>query len=110
MSGFTSVRDLGGCAPEIAKVIDEGAIPGPNIYSAGSALSQTAGHGDTFELPIGFVWSRCGIGYGTGNGDDVACRPLCVADGVGECRKAVRLMIRRGAQVIKVLALGRVLS
>jgi imidazolonepropionase-like amidohydrolase len=110
MSGFTSVRDLGGYAPEIAKVVDEGTIPGPNIYSAGSALSQTAGHGDTFELPIGFVWSRCGIGYGTGNGDDVACRPLCVADGVDECRKAVRLMIRRGAKVIKVLASGGVLS
>jgi imidazolonepropionase-like amidohydrolase len=110
MSGFTSVRDLGGYAPEIAKVIDEGTIPGPNIYSAGSALSQTAGHGDTFELPIGIVWSRCGVGYGTGNGDDVACRPLCIADGVDECRKAVRLMIRRGAKVIKVLASGGVLS
>ena len=110
MSGFTSVRDLGGYAPEIAKVVDEGTIPGPNIYSAGSALSQTAGHGDTFELPIGFVWSRCGVGYGTGNGDDVGCRPLCVADGVDECRKAVRLMIRRGAKLIKVLASGGVLS
>jgi imidazolonepropionase-like amidohydrolase len=110
MSGFTSVRDLGGYAPEIAKVVDEGTIPGPNIYSAGSALSQTAGHGDTFELPIGFVWSRCGVGYGTGNGDDVACRPLCIADGIDECRKAVRLMIRRGAKVIKVLASGGVLS
>ena len=110
MSGFTSVRDLGGYAPEIAKVVEEGTIPGPNIYSAGSALSQTAGHGDTFELPIGFVWSRCGVGYGTGNGDDVACRPLCIADGVDECRRAVRLMIRRGAKVIKVLASGGVLS
>ena len=43
-------------------------------------------------------------------GDNVACRPLCVADGVDECRKAVRLMIRRGAKVIKVLASGGVLS
>jgi imidazolonepropionase-like amidohydrolase len=110
MSGFTSVRDLGGYAPEIAQAIDEGTITGPNIYSAGSAISQTAGHGDTFELPIGFVWSRCGVGYGNGNGDDVACRPLCIADGVDECRKAVRLMIRRGAKVIKVLASGGVLS
>lgn len=110
MSSFTSVRDLGGYAPEIAKAVDEGTIPGPNIYSAGSALSQTAGHADTFELPIGFVWSRCGVGYGAGNGDDVGCRPLCIADGVDECRKAVRLMIRRGAKVIKVLASGGVLS
>jgi len=110
MSGFTSVRDLGGYAPEIAKVVDEGTIPGPNIYSAGSALSQTAGHGDTFELPIGLVWSRYGVGYGTGNGGDVGCRLLCIADGVDECRKAVRLMIRRGAKVIKVLASGGVMS
>ena len=109
MSGFTSVRDLGGYAPEVAKAVDEGSILGPNIYSAGAAISQTAGHGDLFELPVGWVWGRCGVGRG-GNGDEVACRPLCIADGVDEVRKAVRLQIRRGAQVIKVLASGGVLS
>ncbi len=108
MSGFTSVRDLGGYGCEVAKVIDEGTIPGPNIYSAGSFLSQTAGHGDIFELPLGWVKGRGGVGaYGDG---DIACRPMCIADGVDECRKAVRLMIRRGAKVIKVLASGGVLS
>ena len=35
---------------------------------------------------------------------------LCIADGIDEVRKAVRLQIRRGANVIKVLASGGVLS
>src|SRR5271156_6059547 len=43
-------------------------------------------------------------------GGDVGCRLLCIADGVDECRKAVRLMIRRGAKVTKVLASGGVMS
>jgi len=29
MSGFASVRDLGGYAPEITKVVDKGTIPAP---------------------------------------------------------------------------------
>ena len=111
MSGFTSVRDLGGYGCEVAKVVDEGTIPGPNIYSAGSFISQTAGHGDIFELPVGWVYSRAGVGnFGGSDVGDVASRPMCIADGVEECRKAVRLMIRRGAKVIKVLASGGVLS
>ncbi|KAF2492970.1 amidohydrolase [Lophium mytilinum] len=101
-AGFTSVRELGGYAPEIASAIDDGIIPGPTIYSAGAALSQTAGHGDLFDLPVGWVWQCQGVGAGIS--------PLCVADGVEECRKAVRLQIRRGAKVIKVLASGGVLS
>jgi imidazolonepropionase-like amidohydrolase len=100
-SGFTSVRELGGWALEIAPAIEEGTIPGPHIYSAGAALSQTAGHGDVFNFPLAWTW-------GASRGDGVS--PLCLADGVSEVRKAVRLQIRRGAQVIKVLASGGVLS
>ncbi|KAK3065541.1 hypothetical protein LTS18_000018 [Coniosporium uncinatum] len=111
MSGFTSVRDVGGFACEISKPIEEGIIPGPHIYSAGAAISQTAGHGDVFELPIGWLYSRAGVGSFGGAGDaDIAGRPLCIADGVEECRKAIRLQIRRGAKVIKILASGGVLS
>ena len=44
-SGFTSVRDLGSHALEVRPAVEEGTIRGPNIYSAGAALSQTAGHG-----------------------------------------------------------------
>lgn len=108
-SGFTSVRELGGWACEVSPAVEEGTIPGPNIYSAGAALSQTAGHGDVFNLPVGWAWQRLGVGRHA-NGENVGVSPLCLADGVDEVRKAVRLQIRRGAKVIKVLASGGVLS
>jgi imidazolonepropionase-like amidohydrolase len=109
MSGFTSVRDLGGHGPEIATVIDEGTIVGPNIYSAGAAISQTAGHGDVFDIPIGWAWQHLSTAKHA-NGENVGMAPLLLADGVDECRRAVRLQIRRGAQCIKVFASGGVLS
>ena len=48
-AGFTSCIDLGGYAPELKKVIDEGSILGPTLYGAGAALTMTAGHGEVFE-------------------------------------------------------------
>ena len=108
-SGFTSIRELGGWACEVAPAIDEGTIPGPHIYSAGAALSQTAGHGDVFNIPVGWAWQRLGVGKHA-NGETAGVSPLCLADGVDEVRKAVRLQIRRGAKVTKVLASGGVLS
>lgn len=36
--------------------------------------------------------------------------PFCVADGIEEVRRAVRLQIRRGATVIKVIASGGIMS
>lgn len=109
MSGFTSVRDLGGYAIEVAIPVNEGMILGPNIYSAGAAISQTAGHGDVFGLPIGWAWQKCGTSVNA-NGGNVGMNQLLLADGNDEVRKAVRLNIRRGAKVIKVLASGGVLS
>ena len=107
MAGFTSVRDLGSYAIEASKAVENGIILGPNVYGAGAAISQTAGHGDIFELPIGWVWRSCGVNAGN---DNPGVSTLCIADGVEECRKAVRLQIRRGAKLIKVLASGGVLS
>ena len=106
--GYTSMRDCGGFGCEVSKAIDDGGIIGPNVYSAGSYLSQTAGHGDTFALPPGDAILNLGIssvqaGY-WGSGVSV------LADGVDECRRAVRLQIRRGAKCIKVMASGGVTS
>lgn len=104
-SGFTSVRDLGGLGPELADTVAEGAIKvAPHIYSAGSCISQTAGHGDVFDMPEDWVHSRCGVHGGVCGGLAV------IADGADECRKAVRLQLRRGAKVIKMFASGGVLS
>ncbi|KAL9112153.1 MAG: hypothetical protein Q9227_003530 [Pyrenula ochraceoflavens] len=109
-AGFTSCRDMGSYALELAKAIEDGGIVGPHLYGAGAAISQTAGHGDQFELPIGWVWGLSGVQSPNANGGFVGVTPLCIADGVEECRKAIRLQIRRGARVIKVLASGGVLS
>ena len=108
-SGFTSVRDLGSHALEVRPAVEEGTIRGPHIYGAGAAISQTAGHGDAFDLPSGWVNSRQGVSDASNNyAPGTSC--LCIADGVDEVRKAVRLQIRRGAHVIKLFASGGVLS
>ena len=54
MSGFTTVRDLGGPVFGLKRAIDEGVMVGPRIYPSGAMISQTSGHGDfrfLFELP-----------------------------------------------------------
>ena len=58
---------------------------------------MTAGHGDIHDLPVGTVLDACTHGL-----------PFAVCDGVPDCIKTVRLMIRRGAKVIKVCATGGV--
>lgn len=94
-AGFTSVREMGGYGVFISKAIDEGWIPGPNIYSSHSKISMTAGHGDLHSQPWELVRSRAQEGM-----------PLRLADGVDECLRAVRLEIRNGAKVIKICATG----
>jgi imidazolonepropionase-like amidohydrolase len=110
MSGFTSVRELAGYGLEVSKAIEEGSLIGPNIYSSGAAISQTAGHGDVFDLPSGFVDSVFGVRDTQANALAPGTGPMIIADGVDECRRAVRLLIRRGATCIKVFASGGVLS
>lgn len=96
-AGFTSVRDVG--APEYIDValrdaINDGSIPGPRMLVATLPISATGGHGDL----NGFSpYLRIGGFSG-------------VADGVDEIRKRVRENVKRGADVIKVLAGAGVLS
>ncbi|CAK1367806.1 hypotheticalsprotein [Cercospora beticola] len=98
-AGFTSVREVGGYGIDIKSSIEEGWIPGPHIYSAGSILSQTAGHGDLHTMPLELMHHRMTDGF-----------PLALADGIDEAIKQTRKQIRRGASVIKVCATGGVLS
>lgn len=100
MAGYTSVRELQGYAGDLVPGIQGGYIVGPNVYSSHSALSITGGHGDDHVMPIATVLEamhRGGV-------------PLGICDGKDECIKAVRLMIRRGARVIKVCSSGGILS
>ena len=94
--GVTSVREVGGYGIDIRHAIDDGSLPGPNVYAAGSVLSTTGGHGDVHAYPLDFVHDVWTLGV------------LC--DGVPDCLKAVRKQLRRGAAVIKICASGGVMS
>jgi imidazolonepropionase-like amidohydrolase len=99
-AGYTTVKDCGGInAVYIRKAIEEGTIAGPRILAAGHALSQTFGHGDTHFMPIESADTRR---------SPKAWGLLC--DGVDECIKAARYAFREGADFIKVMTSGGVLS
>ena len=98
-AGFTSVRELGGHGIQLSRAVNEGSIPGPHIYGAGTALSVTGGHGDAHAYPLEYV--------------HYMARQLDVpgpCDGVPECLQAVRKVLRLGAPIIKICASGGVLS
>jgi imidazolonepropionase-like amidohydrolase len=96
-AGFTAVRDCGSSvALGLRAAVDDGTIPGPRIYTSGKAISQTAGHGDTHELP--YDWAIDGPGIST------------LADGPDECRKEARKRIREGVDLLKIMTTGGVLS
>ena len=80
--GVLVVRDLGArhaLNTELARVITEGFVPGPEIVAAGRPIVMTGGH----------VWT-----FGR------------EADGPDDCRRAVREQRKAGARVIKVMASG----
>ena len=99
-AGFTSTRELGGLGVYLGRLVDEGALAGPNIYGAGAALGPTGGHSDIHWMPES--WRDDLAASGTGW--------VAVCDGVEECIKAVRRQIRAGAEVIKINATGGTMS
>lgn len=97
-AGFTTVRDLGERSPAIfalKRAINEGIIAGPRLIIAGSTLTPTGGHAQTY-------------GYREDVNHLFASTGEC--NGVDDCRRAVRLQVSRGADVIKLVATGGVLS
>lgn len=99
LAGFTTVRDVGGSGVNIAlrNAIKKGILIGPRIYTAGKTIASTGGHADPTN------------GYRKDLMGDPG--PLeGVANGVDECRKAVRERYKEGADLIKITASGGVLS
>jgi len=91
-AGFTAVRDLGSKAGTfISQAEREGLIEGPRVLSAAKSLAQTGGDDDLTILPLD-ISQRLSYSY--------------YCDGPWECRKAVRMCLRDGAEVIKVYASG----
>ena len=91
-AGFTSVRDVGSkIGPYLRRAIDEGYLEGPTVISSGRSLAQTGGDDDLIRLPLD-ISHKLSYSY--------------YADGPWMCRKAVRLVARDGAKVVKVYASG----
>ncbi|MCK6565393.1 MAG: amidohydrolase family protein [Dehalococcoidia bacterium] len=97
-AGFTSVRDAGGTPRGVKMAIDRGLFPGPRMRIAVAALSQTGGHGDS-TMPSG-------VNVRVTDPE----RPLSVADGVEGVRRATREILRAGADQVKVMTSGGVMS
>ena len=85
-AGVTTIRDVGSSntiAPDVRDAILEGRVPGPRMRAAGAVLCMTGGHG----WPIGRA-----------------------VDSPWDARKAVREQMWGGADCIKVIATGGVLT
>ena len=100
MRGLTVVRDMAGDTFGLKQAIDEGIVPGPRIYPAGSIISQTGGHGD-FRLP-----NQDNPRFGGDLAPVYKQNHATLADGVPLVLAAARENLRRGASHVKLAAGG----
>ena len=95
-AGFTTVRDCG-CSGFInisaRKAIASGLFPGARIYASGGGISSTGGHGDLHLNPY--------------MSSSLATPPV---DSPFEARRAARYNIKHGADFLKCMATGGVMS
>ncbi len=99
MAGFTTVRNLGGSdgiTLALRDAVAAGWVIGPRIIDAGNSISTTSGHMDATLGMAEQFWPV------------IQQDNLC--DGADACRKAVRMQIRRGVDVIKIATTGGVNS
>jgi len=97
-AGYTTVRDMGTAWPyvdvELRNAINAGAVPGPRMFVAGSYVSSTGGAGDAQQF------------------SEYVQVPSVdnLADSPQEVVKQVRKNFKHGADFIKLLATGAILS
>jgi imidazolonepropionase-like amidohydrolase len=99
LAGFTTVRNLGdgsGATMAIRDAAARGEVDAPRIIDAGRSISTTSGH---MDATLGIAED-----LHTAVGQDNLC------DGSEACRRAVRLQVRRGADLIKIATTGGVNS
>ncbi len=100
LAGFTTVRNLGdrwNLSIALRRAIAAGKVRGPRIFTAGRAIGSLGGHADATNSFGPFLTSNDSRLDTTCNG----------ADG---CREAVRQRYKDGADSIKIMATGGVLS
>jgi imidazolonepropionase-like amidohydrolase len=96
-AGFTTLRcmgDKGYLDIGLKMAIEKGVVEGPRLVTCGHAITITGGHADMHFPPDVPVYQGFGV----------------IADGPEEVRKAARRQIRFGADLIKLMATGGVLS
>ncbi len=97
-AGVTTVRDGGLADYGVKMAVEKGLITGPRMQISVTPLSITGGHFD-FWLKSGFEMKISYPGF-----------PDSICDGVENVRRKVREIMRAGAEVIKVMATGGVIS
>ena len=97
-AGVTSVRDAGLADAGVKMAVEKGLIAGPRMQISITPLSITGGHFDLW-LNSGFDIKPFYPGY-----------PNSICDGPEGVRKKVREVLRAGAEVIKVMTTGGVMS
>ncbi len=100
LSGFTTVRDVGGAeGVDIAlrNAVNRGDVIGPRMFVAGKGLAVVGGHGDPTNGYREDILGVPGIEEG-------------VVNGVESARRAALLAIKRGADHLKITATAGVLS
>jgi imidazolonepropionase-like amidohydrolase len=98
-AGFTTVRDLGSqdyVSLGLRNAINAGVAVGPRMLIANHGIGSTGGHADNAPFPPDRVKPS-----GTIEG---------ICNGPAQCREAVRFQIKYGADVIKCMPSGGVLS
>ncbi|GAA1152623.1 amidohydrolase family protein [Nesterenkonia lutea] len=94
-AGVTTLRVIGhrnSAEAELRDLIERGSYIGPRLKVAPWWVTATGGHGDMFIMK------------------GVTRQPYDTADGPYECRKLVRMQAAQGADFIKVMASGGLMS
>ncbi|HYX74234.1 MAG TPA: amidohydrolase family protein [Steroidobacteraceae bacterium] len=98
-AGFTTVRDVGSSdyvALGLRNAIGAGVIPGPRMLVSNYAIGATGGHADNDPFPPERI------------APEGPLKGVC--NGPAQCREAVRYQLKFGADLIKFMPSGGVLS
>ncbi|MGM9639595.1 MAG: amidohydrolase family protein [Butyricicoccaceae bacterium] len=96
LAGFTTVRDCGSQGfvnVSVRNAIASGKFAGSRVYASGGGISSTGGHADNHFSP--YISTNLNIGP---------------CDGPYEARRLARYNLKYGADFIKVMATGGVMS
>lgn len=100
LAGFTSVRSVGDDTTAVValkRAVESGALPGPRMWVAGTPLGPTGGHGDPANgLNPDF--------------DQLPHMKDALINSPEEARATVRRLKREGADLIKIMPSGGVMS